>query len=268
MWYTESCMFQLTPNDWAVVIAVLSGGLFVGAILQYSDKIFRSFTRERVMLPTADGKSIAGDYFQGKKPMGVIFLHAMPSTKEAWRDVCAAVQAMGYHALAIDFRGHGESTGGPDGFKNFSDTEHQASILDIDAAAEFLAKKNVPLGGTWLAGASLGANLALMYTVAHRETQGAVLLSPGLSYRGVQAGPLIRELWQGQKVLIASSEDDDRSGGNNADGARVLIEAVPAGCEKKLILYKFSGHGTDMLGREEPDLQTEIINWIEGKKND
>lgn len=261
-------MLELSANDLAVIIAVLSGGLFIWAILQYGHKIFRSFTHEKVVLPTADGKSIAADYFQGKKPLGVVCLHAMPATKESWKDVCAAIQAMGGHALAIDLRGHGESTGGPDGFKGFSDQEHQQSVLDIDAAAEFLVRKGVPPGGLWLAGASIGANLALMYTVAHRETQGTILLSPGLNYRGIQAGPLVREAWPGQRIMIVSSEDDDRSGGNNADQARVLLDAVPDGCEKEMIIYKYAGHGTEMLGKEQPDLQTEIVKWIKGSEGD
>lgn len=258
-------MFQLAANDWAVVIAVISGGLFIWAILQYGSRLVRNFTHEPVIFPTQDGKTIAGDYYAGKKKEAVVLVHMIPADKESWSEICPKIQALGLHVLAIDLRGHGGSTGGPSGYKGFSDTEHQSSLLDLEAAASFLNNRGIPPSGLTFIGASFGANLALMYAVSHRETQAVALLSPGLNYRGIQAGPLVRELWAGQRIFFASSEDDDRAGGNNADGTRVIFEAVPKDCFKEIMIYKFAGHGTEMFGKEIPPLENEIIRWLKGE---
>lgn len=227
-------------------------------------------------LITKDNKKIAYDYYEARlpfagsgenKPKGwIIFLHMMPATKESWRALAEKFRENGYSSVAIDLRGHGESDGGPEGYKKFNDLEHQKSVYDIDAAVEFL-KTRPPAGGAipekiFLVGASIGANLSLQYIAEHPEFKTAVLLSPGLNYRGIETLPLVRRLRPGQKVFFVSSEDDVRSGGNNAEQNRELFEAVPAGVVKKIQVYKRGGHGTTMLEKE-AGLADLIINFVE-----
>ena len=97
------------------------------------------------------------------------------------------------------------------------------------------------------------------------------LLSPGLDYKGIRAEPLARNLKINQSILIAASEDDIRSPkstesgevmNNNVHMSRYLIGLVPEESNKKLIVYKNAGHGTDMFGVETPDLETEIIKFF------
>lgn len=215
-------------------------------------------------LITKDNKKIAYDYYEARPPSvpsggggpkgWIIFLHMMPATKESWRPFAEKIRENGYSSIAIDLRGHGESDGGPEGYKNFSYEEHQKSIYDIEAAAEFLKGKGASPGKTIFIGASIGANLSLQYIAEHPEFKTAILLSPGLNYRGVETEPLVKRLRLGQKVFFASSEDDIRSGGNNAEQNRKLFDAVPEGVEKKIQIYKTAGHGTVMFGKERPDL--------------
>ena len=45
---------------------------------------------------------------QGEEP-AVLFCHGFPDTAETWRSQMRAVAEAGYHALALDMRGFGES---------------------------------------------------------------------------------------------------------------------------------------------------------------
>lgn len=222
----------------------------------------KTLSMESVIIATKDGLSIAGDYYPSQGIRGALLIHMMPETKESWRVFAGELAKEGIHALAIDLRGHGKSSGGPDGFQRFTDQEHQKSILDIEAGVAFLKEKGIPIGEGVLIGASIGANLALWYATEHSEIAQIVLLSAGLNYRGIETQPLVQKLQKDQRVFFVSSEDDVRSGGNNADMNRVLYDAVPAGTVKKIFIYQSAGHGTDMFGKEQPDLGREIVQWV------
>ena len=88
-------------------------------------------------LKTSDGLNIAGDHYAVKNRPGVILLHMMPADKSSWAGFALKLNEAGFGALAIDLRGHGESDGGPDGFRDFSDEDHQKSIMDVRAAVDF-----------------------------------------------------------------------------------------------------------------------------------
>lgn len=250
-----------------VALGFLGGVLRLAENRQYSYKEegqpkgeTRQFTNsmERVILKTSDGVVIAGDYYPGTGDRAVLLLHMMPATRQSWWRFVPRLAEKGYHVLAIDLRGHGESWGGPDGYKKFSDVEHQASIRDVEAAIEFLKGKTPKPTRFVVVGASIGANLALTYTASHDDVKEAVLLSPGLNYRGVRTEPSVPKLRIGQRVFFATSEDD----GTNAEETKTLYALVPQGVDKKIVIYQRAGHGTDMLENEQPELGTEIVNWL------
>jgi len=213
---------------------------------------------DKVFLATADGVKIVGDYYSAYGRDGALLLHMMPATRESWREFALKLQRNGYHVLAIDLRGHGESEGGPSSYRNFSDQEHQNSIADVEAGVSFLESKGVDKRNLTIVGASIGANLALWYASREPLISQVVLLSAGLNYRGIVTEPFIHKLTSGKRVLFVTSEDD----GENADMNRTLYGAVPEGVEKNLIVYQKAGHGTDMFGKEEPDLAETILEWL------
>lgn len=219
---------------------------------------------EKVFLTTKDNIKIAANLYTVSNPAGwIVFSHMMPATKESWDALANEFQNFGYESIAIDLRGHGESDGGPDGYNDFSDSEHQKSILDLDAAVDYLIKKK---GATpdkiSFIGASIGANLSLQYISEHPEFEKAVLLSPGLDYRGLKTESLAKNLKVGQKVFFVSSRDDVRSGGNNAQQNQTLFDLTPAGVGKEIKIYDTAGHGTTMLEKE-PELEQLIINFVQ-----
>lgn len=215
---------------------------------------------KRITLRASDGVTIVGQY---AKPAGakqaVLLLHMMPATKESWRPLSELIQKKGLATLAIDLRGHGESTAGNGGqilnYKNFSDQEHQASRLDVAASLEFLKKEGFDLSQVAVVGASIGANLALQALAEQPEIKKAVALSPGLDYRGVTTAPAMKNLSNNQKVFLVAANDD----ADSADTVNSLAKITPA--QTALKVYPQAGHGTDMW-EAEPTLLIGIVEWL------
>lgn len=210
---------------------------------------------EAVKIKTQDGIKIAGDYYDSPGDKAVLLLHMMPADRKSWVEFAEKLRAINFKVLAIDLRGHGESQGGPDGYKKFSDAEHQASISDVEASAEFLENKGVK--NLYLAGASIGANQALKYLAEHSEAKSAVLLSPGLDYRGVKIVGLIKTLKENQAVFAVASEDDKYS----FDSVNKLFEGVSLSNSRMIKIFENAGHGTTIFEKE-PKFIDEVISWI------
>lgn len=214
---------------------------------------------EKISLKTSDNIDLSALYFPAASDKGALLLHMMPAVKESWQGLARRLQSEGYQVLAVDLRGHGESAGGPEGYKEFSQDEHEQSIMDVEAGVAFLEGKGAGPANLVLGGASIGANLALWHASEKNDVKKIILLSPGLNYHGIETEDLMAKLRPEQKVFIATSQDDD----DNAAQSRRLIGLAPAGTQTKLTVYRQAGHGTDMFGKEEPDLEGEIINWLE-----
>lgn len=215
---------------------------------------------EKITFTTSDGVKIIGDYVPGTNSKAVLLLHMMPATRIAWRPLVEKLTVAGFTSLAIDFRGHGESIQTTDGrkldYRNFSDEEQQAKIKDIEAAVAWLAEKGIGEEKLALIGASIGANLSLQYLAEHEKVPTSVLLSPGLVYRGVETKPRAEALRSNQSVFYVAAKDDDYS----ALTVGALHEATKVG--KKLILYDYGDHGTNMFDAH-PELIGEIVDWLQ-----
>lgn len=242
-------------------ILILAVAFAVGSVVVinwFQNK--NSVNMEKINLIASDNKKIAANLFKAENPKGWLLLaHMMPVAKESWNEFAREMQKFGYESIAIDLRGHGESQGGPDGYQKFSDVEHQASIKDLEAAWEFLKSASATSDKTSLIGASIGANLSLEFLAENPDIKKAVLLSPGLDYRGLKTESLIKKLKKDQSLVFATSKDD----GNNAEENQKLYNLAPV-VNKHLIIFEKGGHGTIMfLAKEELDLTGAILNFLE-----
>lgn len=216
--------------------------------------------KERVQFKTTDGVLIIGEYQSPEKPKAfALLLHMMPADRTSWYAFMDSLKENNFASLAIDLRGHGESLnqgGNILNYHNFSNADHQASIKDVEAAVDWLIKeKSARKSDIFLTGASIGANLALQYQSQNSEIKAAILLSPGLDYRGVKTEPSALKIIATQAVFLVASEDDDYSLQTN----RVLYNALQG--QKEIKELKNAGHGTTMLERE-PVLMDEVIEWL------
>jgi alpha-beta hydrolase superfamily lysophospholipase len=102
--------------------------------------------REKIFLTTEDKVKIAANFYPCEKEssIAVVCLHMMPATKESWDSFAIHLQRCGLCSLAIDERGHGESTIQQIktqkrvlDYRDFSDTEHQKKFLILKPVLVF-----------------------------------------------------------------------------------------------------------------------------------
>lgn len=211
--------------------------------------------QEHITLKTTDGIEIAGIYRTPENPRGaVILLHMMPAVKESWSVFSSELEHAGYASIAIDERGHGESTmRGVLDYKKFTEVEQQAKILDVEAAFHFLQQHGFDESRIIVIGASIGANLAIQFASEHAQIPFVIALSPGLNYRGVKTDGFITQLHEGQRVILVSSDDDDRE---SAASCKELHRLNPS--QTTLIEKNGLGHGTNMFVADSK-LMSELI---------
>jgi pimeloyl-ACP methyl ester carboxylesterase len=208
---------------------------------------------ERVTFTTVDEVTIVGDWVTAPTMIGaVILLHSMPQNRLSWSAFQSLLATRNLASLAIDLRGHGESLQGPGGagidFKNFSDTEHQSALYDVIAAYEWVLRRGIDPVRIALGGASIGANLAVQMLVEETRLRGAVLLSPGKNYHGLDATQDIEAILPHQSVWIAASEGDDQEA---FESAKKMSEVTPSD-RKTFVPLKNAGHGLAMFTAQPP----------------
>ena len=191
---------------------------------------------QAVSFKTADGWTIAGDLYAavGKAQGNVVLLHQRGGQGSDWVPLCRALQMAHISALAIDQRGAGRSTQGPG---ESGENAPWPTSGDISAAiASF--KDKLPTG---LAGASYGANNALIYAAAHPDQiKSVALFSPGTNYHGLDAVAPARK-FKGA-VVIYHDKNDAIAGG----GPKQITQAL-SGHDHILRLSTGSEHGTNLL---------------------
>ena len=215
---------------------------------------------DRITLTTADDMNIVGDWVPSPRMIGVaILLHMMPETRSSWSAVQLAMSRKGIASLAIDLRGHGDSVATTDGFaldyRQFTDEDHATSIDDVRAAIDWVKKRGVEISRIVLVGASIGANLAINELTDEPHIAGAVLLSPGEDYHGVEGLSDIEYLQPDHQIVIVAAEDDP-----DAFGASRKMYNLACSTKKTFVPYTSGGHGTNML-KSDPSLAEKIADW-------
>jgi len=213
-------------------------------------------TVEEIDLKTKDGVSIKGTYYKGTTSKGAVLLHMLGSDRSSWKGFAQDLQGKGYHVVAIDFRGHGDSQGDWRDFKE-SEFEERNDFIDmendVEAAAAFI-KKNAAWPKT-IIGASIGANIALRYAGNTPEVEKVVLISPGLSYKGVRTSEAAMT-YRGQVLMVGSSGDAPYVEANEKLNRRFVGK-------HRTFEYSGNGHGTDLF-RLESGLSARITGWLDG----
>lgn len=215
---------------------------------------------QTITITTSDGVQLAADvYGKGGNGPQALLLHMMPATKESWRPFVPLLLDRGFvRVLAIDLRGHGGSTKGPNGttldYTTFTDGQHQESKLDVEAAMRWLADHGADPARTAVVGASIGANLAVRYGADHPLVPAVAALSPGLDYRGITTADAVARYGQGRALYIAASEEDTQSSSGLAEWHRLDPDA-------KIVTLKGAGHGTAMFVHD-PAFMAATADWL------
>lgn len=202
-----------------------------------------------VMLTAADGVPLAATVYEAaaRPAPAVVLVHMLQRTRDDWRTVAEQLQRDGITALALDLRGHGGSGG--------SAAVLPAMASDVRAAVDWLIQQAaVRPDAIGIAGASLGANLALVAAADDGRVRATALLSPSTDYRGVSLAGVIRRYGARPVLLVASAEDPLA-----LRTIRELAEDT-AGIREQYV-DTTAGHGTVLLARS-PDLGRTLVDWF------
>jgi dienelactone hydrolase len=211
-----------------------------------------------VDLKAPDGITLKATYFAAAKPgPAVVLLHMCNSQRKAWTGLAEKLAAQGISAIALDYRGYGESGGAS--FNDLPAAERQRAVQqywpgDIDAAFAFLvAQPGVDRTRIGAAGGSCGVDNAIQLARRHPEVKTLVLLAGGTNAAGEQF------LAQSPSLpIFASAAHDD---GRAVEGMRWLL-GFSSGRANRLKEYQNGGHGTDMFAVHK-DLEPAIVDWFD-----
>jgi dienelactone hydrolase len=209
---------------------------------------------QRVTIRTEDGVSLAGTWYEpdARQAPAVILVHMLHRTQHDWDPVASRLASEGIGALAIDLRGHGESSGGVDGGDA---PDYSALVRDVMAARRYLASRgDVQQSRVGIAGASIGANLAVLEASADPSVASLALLSPSIDYRGLKIEAAMKK-YGGRPALFVASDEDPYALRSSKD----LQKTGPG--VRELLVLNHAGHGTAMLSRD-ADLARAIVDWF------
>ena len=186
----------------------------------------------------------------GKSGPGVLLLHQCNADRQIYDNLGTMLNAAGYHVLALDFRGFGESKNAR--YRDIASSREKMSG-DVDAALAFLSSQNlVNKSLLGVVGGSCGVNQAIQSASRHPEIRTLVLLSGGTDAEGEA---FVRSSTK-MPVFGAASEEDTTA----AASIRTIVHASTNG-DSQLTMFKDSGHAASMFAKQ-PDLEADIVIWF------
>jgi len=202
--------------------------------------------QEQVSFPTQDGGVVYADVY-GRGDHGVVLAHGGRFNKESWEKQARVLAAAGFHVLAIDFRGYGQSRG-PGQADPLSAPLHR----DVLAAVRYLrktgAKTVAVVGGSMGGGAGADASIE----AEPGEIDRLVLLAAWTD------GPA--EKMKGRKLFIVARDDA------NSDGLRlpkIRANYEKARGPKKLVVVDGSAHAQFLFATDQGEgVMREILNFL------
>ncbi len=204
-------------------------------------------SQERVSFATQDGGVVYADVY-GTGDHGVVLAHGGRFNKESWTTQAQALATAGFRTVAIDFRGRGQSRGGPQ-----SASRDDGVHFDVLAAVRYLHETGA--NTVSVVGASFGGGAA---------AQAAVEALPGEIDRIVLLAHLAidePERMQGRKLFITSRGDTTGSGTPRLPRIREQYER--ASSPKELVVLEGAAHAQFIFETEQgARLMQEILRFL------
>jgi alpha/beta superfamily hydrolase len=220
------------------VVGFLTGCLLSGAA--------NLKAQSRVSFSTPDGGHVHGDLYDGAEH-AVVLAHGGRFTKESWAAQALRLQQAGFHVLAIDFRGYGDSRGP-------GDTDPMSAPLHLDVLAAVRYLRAAGATTVSVVGASLGGAAAADAVAAsnEHEIQRLVLLS---STAGEDPEKLT-----GRKLLLIAREDVSGTGPRLP---RILAQYERVPDPKEMIIVEGSAHAQFLFRTEQAErVMHEILRFL------
>ena len=196
----------------------------------------------RVTFRAEDGAILTGAYYEpSHRPApGIVLLHMLRRSHADWDEVASELSDAGFAVVSVDYRG-GDELG--------------AYALDVRAAKAFLRERSdVIPGRIGLAGASIGANLAVLDAASDPGVLSIALLSPGIDYKGLRTEAAMKK-YGARPALLAGSTKDPYA-------ARTIRHLTTIGPGlREVRLTDAVAHGTVLLSSD-PELIPALVDWF------
>ena len=158
----------------------------------------------RVFKVSEDREIIASEWGDNMNPL-VIMLHGGGQTRHSWKGVAAKIANLGFHVIAHDLRGHGESFWDSDGDYTFD--AHRDDLVRI--IQQFGKKAN-------LVGASLGGMISLSLAGHEEESKhcsGLIMVDIGMRPNDQGSDRIVEFMRSGAKGFASVEEAADAVSG-------------------------------------------------------
>ncbi len=184
---------------------------------------------------------------------GVLLLHGFSRERRDFEGHAEEWTERGFSTLALDLRGHGESTRKAGSSAPVRPSprllaDPQGFPRDVEAACRWLRERAARVG---VVGLSVGANLAAIASAA-RWTDAAVLISANDERLASLAGP--RSAAARGALVIAALKDPGREA-----AAKRLVESALE--PRRLLLYPGAEHGI-ALWLSKGDVREAAYQWL------
>ena len=200
--------------------------------------------QEHVLFPTPDGVRLHANLY-GQGDRGVVLVHGGRFDKESWDKQAQFLSQHGFRALAIDFRGYGQTIAG-------TQTTDEKSYPDVFAAVRYLHSAGAK--SVSVVGASMGGDAAADAVIAARpgEIERTVFL-------GSDGGDAPERL-QGRKLFIVSRNDESSEG---LRLPRISEHYGRAPEPKQLVILEGSAHAQFIFDSDQgPRLLQELLRFL------
>jgi pimeloyl-ACP methyl ester carboxylesterase len=195
-----------------------------------------------VSFATADGGMIDADLY-GQGTQGVVFAHGAVFNKQSWAPLAKRIASLGYRALAIDFRGYGNSKSGNDAY---------GLDQDVLAAVHWLHAQGVK--SVSVVGGSMGGGAAARAAteVERGQIDKLILLSPV---------PIEHpEQLKAGSILYIASRDESLA-------AEIRQQYAEAPQPKQLVLLDGSAHAQNIFATTQAQhLSDVIVHFLTGQE--
>ena len=158
----------------------------------------------RVFKVSEEREIIASEWGDNLNPL-VIMLHGGGQTRHSWKGVAAKIADLGFHVIAHDLRGHGESFWDSDGDYTFD--AHRDDLIKI---IQKLGKK------ANLVGASLGGMISLSLAGHEEESKhcsGLIMVDIGMRPNDEGSDRIVEFMRSGAKGFASVEEAADAVSG-------------------------------------------------------
>lgn len=226
---------------------------------------------DEITVTTPDGLTMHG-WFTPSPDVGaplLVLLPMMGSTHESYGPLIHGVYVAAAEGndstrlvpniLSVDLRGHGASVIGRRdtlSYQTMSDAEFEKYPSDVKALIDrVFADKSLRINreDIIIAGASIGANTAIMTAPLLKGVTKVAMLSPGLNYRSLQPVEALKEFTG--KMYIGVSENDTYAAESSQKLAAMARERTT------IHIYKGRNHGTNIINRNETAMN-QLAEWL------